>query len=263
MKINLFLFSFSVILLMACSDYNQIVKGDDFAKKYDIANKLYDGKQYEKAIVLYEQIYQHSPKSAEGELSYYRLAKSYFQVEDYYMAQYYFSAYMQRFPYSAKNEEVLFMVALCSVKNSPEHSLDQTETELAINNVQQFIDRYPQSYLLDSCNHIIDKLQFKLETKQYDQVKLYHKTENYRAAVTAGEIFLEGHGQSDYAEEIQYLVVKNSYFLTINSIDSKKSERIEQTNERFRNFALRYPTSKYIKELTSLMEKLDAKTTEK
>jgi hypothetical protein len=44
-----------------------VVKADDFAAKYDLANKLYDEKQYEKAIVLYEQIYQHSPKSAEGE----------------------------------------------------------------------------------------------------------------------------------------------------------------------------------------------------
>jgi outer membrane protein assembly factor BamD len=254
-KILIFLFV-SIFVLAACSNYNQVVKADDFVAKYDLANKLYDTKQYEKAIVLYEQIYQHSPKSAEGELSYYRLAKSYFQVEDYYMAQYYYSAYMQRFPYSAKNEEVLFMVALCSVKNSPEHSLDQTETELAINNVQQFIDRYPQSYLIDSCNTIIDKLQFKLETKQFDQVKLYDKMENYKAAVASGELFLEAHGKSTYSEEINYVLVKNSFFLTINSIDSKKSERIEQTNERFRTFATRYPASKYVKELNAYIEKL-------
>jgi len=256
MKNYFFLLSIGIVFLTACSNYNAVVKADDFAAKYSLANELYDEKQYEKAIVLYEQIYQHSPKSAEGELSYYRLAKSYFQVEDYYMAQYYYSAYMQRFPYSVKNEEVLFMVALCSVKNSPEHSLDQTETELAINNVQQFIDRYPQSYLIDSCNQIIDQLQFKLETKQYDQVKLYDKMENYKAAVASGEIFLEGHGQSVFAEEINYVVVKNSYFLTINSIESKKSERIEQTNERFRTFALRYPQSKYSKELSSYLDKL-------
>ena len=151
---------------------------------------------------------------------------------------------------------MLFMVALCSVKNSPEHSLDQTETELAINNVQQFIDRYPQSYLMDSCNIIIDKLQFKLETKQYDQVKLYDKMDNYKAAVTSGELFLEAHGKSTYSEEINYVVVKNSYFLSINSIDSKKSERIEQTNERFRTFATRYPASEYVKELNTYMNKL-------
>jgi outer membrane protein assembly factor BamD len=92
--------------------------------------------------------------------------------------------------------------------------------------------------------------------KQYDQVKLYDKMENYKAAVASGEIFLEGHGQSDFAEEINYVVVKNSYFLTINSIESKKSERIEQTNERFRTFALRYPQSKYSKELSSYLDKL-------
>jgi outer membrane protein assembly factor BamD len=261
-KILILLFSISVII-SACSNYNQVVKADDFTAKYNLANELYDEKQYEKAIVLYEQIYQHAPKSAEGELSYYRLAKSYFEIEDYYMAQYYYSAYMQRFPYSVKNEEVLFMVALCSVKNSPEYTLDQTETELAINNVQQFIDRYPQSYLIDSCNAIIDQLEFKLETKEYDQVKLYDRTENFRAAVTAGELFLEGHGQSVFSEEINYLVVKNSYYLTINSIESKKSERMEQTKERFRTFALRYPQSKYSKELSALIEKLSENTTEK
>ncbi len=263
MKNYFFIVSFGWLLLTACSNYNAVVKADDFAAKYNLANELYDGKSYEKAIVLYEQIYQHSPKSAEGELSYYRLAKSYFQIEDYYMAQYYYSAYMQRFPYSVKNEEVLFMVALCSVKNSPEHSLDQTETELAINNVQQFIDRYPQSYLIDSCNQIIDQLQFKLDTKQYDQVKLYDKTQNYKAAVTSGELFLEAHGQSVFSEEINYVVVKNSYFLTLNSIESKKSERNEQTIERFRTFALRHPQSKYTQELSEYIDKLSEKTTEK
>ena len=68
MKIKSMFLSLTMLLLVACSNYNKIVKGDDFAKKYDVANELYDGKQYEKAIVLYEQIYQHSPKSAEGEL---------------------------------------------------------------------------------------------------------------------------------------------------------------------------------------------------
>ena len=61
---------------------------------------------------------------------------------------------------------------------------------------------------------------------------------------------------ADFAEEINYVVVKNSYFLTINSIESKKSERFEQTNERFRTFVLRHPQSKYSKELSSYLDKL-------
>ncbi len=248
-----------LLLLTACSDYAKIVKGSDYSQKFVTANSLYDQKEFDKAIVLYEQIYQHAPKSGEGELSYYRMAQSYYEIEDYYMAQYYYSSYMQRFPYSNKSEEVLFMIAMCSVKNSPEHSLDQTETELAISNVQQFVDRFPGSYLLDSCNMIIDELRFKLEQKEYEAVALYDRTENYKAAVASGELFMEHYSRSSFLEEVHYMVVKNSYYMTINSIESKKKERSAQTTERFRNFAIRYANSSYLKELEAYIATLEKK----
>lgn len=244
---------------MACSDYAKIVKGADYSQKFVTANSLYDQKEFDRAIVLYEQIYQHAPKSGEGELSYFRMAEAYYEIEDYYMAQYYYSSYMQRFPFSNKSEEVLFMIAMCSVKNSPEHTLDQTETELAISNVQQFVDRYPGSYLVDSCNFIIDQLRFKLERKEYEAVELYDRTENFKAAVAAGELFMEHYSRSTYLEGVHYMVVKNSYFMTINSIESKKRERSAQTTERFRNFALRYASSNYLKELAAYIELLEKK----
>ena len=254
---KLLLFLLFAAGLTACSDYAKIVKGSDYSQKFVSANELYDQKEFNKAIVLYEQIYQHAPKSGEGELSYYRMAQSYFEIEDYYMAQYYYSSYMQRFPYSNKSEEVLFMIAMCSVKNSPEHSLDQTETELAISNVQQFVDRYPGSYLVDTCNQIIDQLHFKLERKAFDAVELYDRTENYKAAVSAAEAFLENYSRSQFVEKAHYILVKNSYFMTNNSIESKKSERSAQTNERFRNFALRYASSPYLKELEAYIAALE------
>lgn len=246
-----------VFILSACSDYAKIVKGSDYSQKFVVANQLFEAQDFNKAIVLYEQIYQHAPKSGEGEVSYYRMAQAYFEIEDYYMAQYYYSSYMQRFPYSDKSEEVLFMIAMCSVKNSPEHTLDQTETELAISNVQQFVDRYPGSYLIDTCNMIIDNLRFKLEKKEFEAVQLYDRTDNYKAAVAAGELFMEHYSRSVFLEETHYLIVKNSYFMTINSIESKKRERSAQTIERFRNFALRYATSKYLKELENYIAALE------
>ena len=53
------------------------------------------------------------------------------------------------------------------MKNSPNWSLDQTETLIAINNVQDFVDKYPNSILIDSCNRVIDNLRYKLELKDY------------------------------------------------------------------------------------------------
>ena len=246
-------------LLVSCSEYGRVIKSDDYSAKFELANRFYAKKSYIKATTLYEQVYQRLPKTTEGELSYYRMAQSYYQIEDYYMAQYYYSSYMQRFPYSNKSEEVLFMIAMCSVKNSPEFTLDQTETELAISNVQQFVDRYPGSYLVDSCNLIIDQLRFKIERKEFEAVQLYDRTENFKAAVAAGELFMEHYSRSSFLEEAHYMVVKNSYFMTINSIESKKRERSAQTKERFRNFALRYAASSYLKELEAYIQELDKK----
>ena len=246
----------SLLFLTACSNYNVIIKGDDYEAKFDAANDYYESKKYDRCMVLYEQVYQHSPKTDQGEVSYYRLAKSYYLTSDYYMAAYYFNAYIQRFPYSEKNEEALFLSALCSVNNSPNWTLDQTETLMAVNNVQEFIDKYPQSSLLDSCNHIIDRLRYKLEFKDYNKVLLYAKTENYRSAVTAADNFINAFSRSIYYEEIKYLAIINCHELAKNSIESKKIERMEQTIERYRNFAVEFPNSIYLKELELLYESL-------
>ncbi len=244
-------------VLVACSNYNEIVKGDDYSQKFQLANDLYENGEYVKSIVLYEQIYQHAPKSGEGELAYYRLGQSYYNSEDYYMAVYYLSSYVQRFPYSQKNEEVMFKAALCNVQNSPQVSLDQAETNEAINSVQMFIDRYPSSKYMDSCNRIIDRLRYKLEKKDFTHVQLYSKTERYRAAVTSAEIFMENYPASDFNEEVFYLLVKNSYYLAINSVDSKKTQRIEDSYERLRNFEAVFNNSKYSKELNALISRLE------
>ena len=257
-KVTLYFFLF-LFTLFSCSDYRKIVKGDDYQLKFELSNKLYDKAEFDLCIILFEQVYQHSPKSPEGELSYFRLANSYFKNEDYNMAGYYFNNFVDRFPYSKKSEDAMFLVALCSVNNSPKYGLDQSETMIAINNVQQFVDVFPQSILVDSCNKIIDRLKFKLELKDFDAVKLYSKTENYRAAVTSCEIFMDKYINSRFTEEVNFLYVKNSVFLAKNSIESKKEERIEQSKERFLNFVKKYEKSIYFKELNSLINSFSVK----
>lgn len=264
--------------LISCSDYNEVVKGDDYTRKLEVANDYFEkGLQTQtkrngkvkmssdgtpkikdnlllQSITLYEQVYQRMPRTGEGELSYFRIGKAYYHAKDYYMAGYYLGAFTQRFPNSVKAQESLFLSAMCSVNNSPEYKLDQNETELAINNLQQFINRYPDSPLVDSCNTIMDKLRMKIEKKDYESVKLYVKTQDYRAAVAAAASFLEDYPRSASKEEISFLLVENSFLLSQNSIEAKKRERIEQTIERCHNFAAEFPSSSYLKKVNDYRE---------
>ena len=256
-KIKFFTLIILATTIVGCTGFNKVLKSDDYAAKFEMANGLFDKGEEVRSIALYEQVYQRMPKTGEGELSYFRIGKAYYLGKDYYMAGYYLGQFSQRFSASPKAEEALFLSAMCSVQNSPEFSLDQNETDLAINDLQQFIDRFPASTLVDSCNGIIDGLRFKLEKKEYNSVKLYAKTMNYRAATSASLTFLADYPMSDYNEEISYLLVKNSYLLSKNSVESKKMERIDQTIERYRTFVASYPESKYVTSLTAYYEDIE------
>jgi outer membrane protein assembly factor BamD len=261
------------LFALGCSDYNKVVKSDDYTQKLEMANTYFDkgltprikknGNPKKtssgeikinqntliQSVTLYEQIYQRMPRTGEGELAYFRIGKAYYHAMDYYMAGYYLGSFTQRFPSSVKAQEALFLSAMCSVKNSPEFKLDQNETELAINSLQQFINRYPESNLVDSCNQIMDRLRLKMEKKDYEAVNLYIKMQDYRAAVASAQSFMEDYPRSKYKEEIAFQMAKNSYLLSLNSIEDKKRERIEQTIERCNTFAIEFSTSSYLSEV--------------
>ncbi len=256
-KIIFFNLLLSLIILSSCSGYNKVVKGDNYEEKFRVAGELYEKKHYMRSVALYEQIYQRVPRTAEGELSYYRLGKAYYFEKDYSMAGYYFNSFYERFTTSIHAEESLFLSAMCSVENSPEFSLDQNDTELAINDLQQFINRFPNSDLVDSCNHEMDRLRFKLETKDYEVVKLYSKTENFKSAIMTSQTFLEDYPGSKYREEISFIMVKSSYLLSKNSIEEKKKVRIEETLERYRNFVTEFPNTKFKREVNAMSDELE------
>ena len=216
------------LVLFACGEYNEIVKSDDYDAKLAKAESLYESGSYNRALVLYEQVYQRYPRDGRGEVAYYRLAKSYYAIEDYNMAGYYFSNFVTRFPMSTKSEECLFMSAMCSVKNSPAPPLDQEETEIALNELQLFVQRYPQSELVDSCNQVMDKLRLKLENKAFLSVKLYAQTERYQAAVVSGKSFIEEYPQSESREEVAYIILQNGFILASKSTFRRKKERLEE-----------------------------------
>jgi outer membrane protein assembly factor BamD len=240
---------FLVLIASSCSTYSKISKADDYDAKFTLANQLFEKKRWTKSLNLYEQVYQRFPKTSQGEISYYRIGKIYYAMGDFYMAGYHFGSFFDKFPYSSNTEEAFFMKAICGVKNSPEQALDQQDTRYALNEIQQFIYLFPNSSRIDTCNLIMDNLRKKLEKKDYESIKLYAKTLNYRAAVVTSQTFLEEYPTSIHKEEVLFVKIKNSYLLTKNSVDEKKKLRIEQFTESYRNFVSQFPTSEYLKQL--------------
>lgn len=254
----IFLFVCSATLaLSSCGGYNQIVKGDDFAAKQTAADKFFQEGSWDRAAALYEQIYQRFSRTSVGELAYYRLGYSTYMMEDYYMGGYYLKNFANHFPGSKLTEQTFFLSAMCSVKNSPLYSLDQTETEAALKDLQFFVDLYPESNLVDSCNKIMDRLQKKLETKSYENAMQYYKMENHRASVAAFDAFLENYPNSEHREDMLFLALKSAYLLAENSVQEKKKIRLEDTIKRYRTFANAFPQSKNLSKAEDYRKKAE------
>lgn len=249
-QITQFLF-FSLILIAftSCSEYNKVLKSNDNELKKNKGLEYYEAGDYIKAVVLLEEVIPHYKLTPEGEKLYFYYCMANYKLEDYYLAGYYFGRFVRQYPRSIYCEEALFLSAMCSVKNSPQYSLDQTETYNALDGIQVFIDMFPNSSRIDTCNIIMDDLRAKLERKQFEYAKLYYKTENYKAAVVALNSTLEKFPESVYKEEILYLLVMSNYNLAVNSIPSKKMERLNETLKSYRKFVAEFPGSEKLKEL--------------
>lgn len=229
--------------------FRKVLKTTDLEIKYKYATRYFKEEECLKAMQLYEELIPAFRLTKRGEEVYYRYAQTHYCLQDYYLAGYYFKSFVKRNPNSDRIEDALFMSALCHVRTSPVYSLDQTETLEAIEQLQFFLDKFPGSEKKDTCNLLIDKLNNKLELKQYKISKLYYKTENYQAATVALKTMLEKFPGTKYREELMFLRFKAGYYLANNSVESKKIERFEESLNYYSNFVSAFPESSYRKEV--------------
>ncbi len=243
----------SILLVFAgCSKYQRILKSNDFEKKFEMATMYYENGKYQKAFPLFEELITVFRGTSKAEDVYYYYAYCNYKLGDYMLAGYHFDNFVRTFPRSKRAEDAQFMNAKCYFLDSAEPSLDQASTKKAINELQLFINRYPESPKVDECNDLMDRLRFKLETKAYNGAKLYYRLKEYKAAIFALRNTLAEYPETRYREEISFMILRSSYLLADNSVDSKKVERFEATILECNNFIERHPRSSDVKDAESI-----------
>jgi outer membrane protein assembly factor BamD len=255
LKNRLILLIFSALLVISsCSKYDKLVKSTDLDKKYEAAMKYYEKGNYVKAITLLEELVSVYRGTAKAETILFYYAYTNYNLGDYILASYHFKNFVKTYPNSGHAEECAYMAAYCYYLNSPPYSLDQTDTRAAMREFQSFVNQYPKSLRLSGANEIIDKLRAKLEKKSYEIAKLYYHIGDYKASIYAFKNVLNDFPDTKYREELSYLIIKSSYLFAINSIDSKKEERLKSTIEAYHNFVDNFAQSSYAKDAESIYE---------
>ena len=254
----------SLLFVGSCTDYNQVVKTQDYEYKYEAAKQYYAEGQYNRAALLIQDVLSVLKGTDQGEESLYLSGMCNMKAHAYEAASTIFRKYYQTYPRGKYVEEARYNCGLSLYNITPEPKLDQTETFQAVTEFQNFIENLPASRLRPQAQDMIFKLQDKLVEKEYLSAKLYYDlgtyigngtNGNYGACIVTAENAIKDYPYTSRREDFAILILRAKFQLAQFSVENKKEERYHNAIDEYYGFVTEYPESKYIKEANLLFKK--------
>ncbi|AER40702.1 hypothetical protein MADAR_402 [Blattabacterium sp. (Mastotermes darwiniensis) str. MADAR] len=159
--------------------------------------------------------------------------------------------------YSKKNllekdseENVLFQRSFNNYLSSLSFDLDPTKTKKAIEELNQFIKKYPNSYKISEAHKLLSELENRLEKKDFYIAHTYFLMKKYNAALIYFQNFLMDFPKSNFKEKVLYQICIIKYKLANNK------EKVLNFFEEYNKYIKSYPNSPNIKTLKIFYKKL-------
>lgn len=254
MKKVLGLMMMIAILLSSCGEYNKILKSTDYEQKYSYAKKYFNEKKFSKSATLLEELVPIFRGSSFAEESLYLLAQSYYGQKDYETASQYFETYYTTYTRGEYTELARFYSGYGLYLNAPDPRLDQSLTYRAINQLQLYMEYYPQSERAEEAQRMLFELQENLAYKELLATRLYYNLgtymgNNYEAAIITARNALMDYPYSKYREEFMYLSIRSKYDLAMVSVEERLQGRYRDVVDEYYNYINEYPEGKYVRQV--------------
>lgn len=254
-------------LLSSCGEYNKVLKSTDYEYKYEAAKSYFAKGQNSRAATILEELIPIMKGTSNAEESLYMLAMTYYNQGDYITASHYFNTYYTTYPRGTYTELARFFSGKSLYMDTPEPRLDQSSTYKAIQELQMFIEYFPQSSRKSVAQDMIFELQDKLVEKEYLSAKLYYDLgsytgnssysstgNNYLACVVTAQNVLREYPYTKLREDLSMLVLRAKYDMARQSVEEKKEERMRDTIDEYYAFKNEFPESKYNKEVEEIFK---------
>ena len=233
MKKNILITVLVALLVSSCGEYNNLLKSTDYEYKYEAAKGYFAKGQYTRAATLLNELITILKGTSNAEESLYMLGMCYYNQEDYQTAAQTFIQYYNVYPRGIYTELARFHAGKALYLDTPEPRLDQSGTYNAIQQLQLFLEYFPESTRKDEAQNMIFALQDKLVMKEYLSARLYYNLgnylgNNYQACVITAQNALRDYPYTNLREDLSILILRAKYELAVYSVEDKRMERYRE-----------------------------------
>ena len=259
----------SGVFFTSCGEYNKVLKSTSYEYKYEAAKSYFGNGQYTKSAFLLEELINILKGTENAQESLYMLAMSYYNMGDYVTASHHFTTYYNTYPKGTYTELARYHSGKSLYLDTPEARLDQSSTYGAIQELQMFLEYFPNSSRKADAQQMIFSLQDKLVEKDYLSAKLYYDLgtytgnasytadghingNNFLACITTAQNVLKDFPYTSKREDISLLLLKAKYRLGMESVLEKKEARMREAIDEYYAFKNEFPESKYMPEVEKI-----------
>lgn len=254
-------------LFSSCGEYNKLLKSTNTDYQYEAAKEFFGAGKFSKAATLLEGLVSVMKGTDRAEESLYMLGMTYYNQTDYQTASHYFTTYYNTYPRGVYTELARYHSSKALFLDTPEPRLDQSGTYKAIQELQLFLEYFPNSAHHEEAQQMIFDLQDKLVIKDYMAAKLYYDLgsysgnftytttgNNYLAAIVTAQNALKDYPYTKMREDLSILVLRAKYDMAKQSVLEKKPERMRDAIDEYYAFTNEFPESKYKKEVDAIFK---------
>ncbi len=162
-------------------------------RQYEIGELFFQGRKQKvlgmellpaqaKAVEIFETIVKNAPYGKYAPLSQRKIGFSYMKAGNYFEARLAFEKFLKEYPEHPLAGDVRYQISLCTLQTSPASAYSQQLTELAIEEMEDFVVEYPESEMVKEAKKHVHQLKEKRAQSLYEIAQFYEKQKKWMSA---------------------------------------------------------------------------------
>jgi len=183
-------------------------------REYKIADAFFSGKKIkivgkwqmpakDKAIEIFKAVADNAPYGKYADLAKYKAGLCYKDIQDYDSAILMFKDVIDRYPNSSVIDKARFQLAECSKLLTVKPAYDQTPTNLARKEFEDFLKKHPESDMAHDAKQVVDKLKSREAENAYETGKFYEARRVPKSALIYYKDIVQNYPDTEWAKKAQ------------------------------------------------------------